>query len=197
MQPIRMGMPDLQWATAVLTQAFDGEVPIPDLFREPRAAAKTAYFMECSCRYALLFGECHASVDRSGVAMWLVPGATRMTPLRMFRAGMFAAPLRLGLRDFNAFGAFAKHTDAVHQKAIPQPHYYLLGIGVHPHRRGQGVGRALLEPMLDRARLESVPIYLETQCERNVALYRRIGFEVVDEAPIAGLGIRNWGMVWR
>jgi hypothetical protein len=96
MQIERMTSTDLPWATAVLVGAFTGHPPGLQLFRETNAATKLDYFMRCTCKYALMFGECHASADKAGVALWLLPGATQMTPWRMFRAGMFAAPFHLG-----------------------------------------------------------------------------------------------------
>jgi ribosomal protein S18 acetylase RimI-like enzyme len=188
---------DLGWATALLVDAFDGHPPGLQLFREPNAATKLAYFMECTCRYALMFGECHTPENQAGAALWLLPNATKMTPWRMFRAGMFAAPFHLGLRDFKAFGAFAKHTDKVHREAVPEPHYYLFALGVRADVQGQGVGTGLIAGMLERSSREAIPIYLETQSPENVALYERLGFEVVSDELIPGLDLRNWGMVRR
>jgi ribosomal protein S18 acetylase RimI-like enzyme len=197
MRTKHLKLDNLGRATAVLADAFRSRPPATSLFREPDADAKLVYFMECSARYALLYGECQATEDESGVALWLLPGATRMTPLRMFRARMFAAPLRLGLRDFRAFGAFAAHTDKVHRAAVPEPHYYLLALGVRPDRQGKGVGGQLLRGMLARADREGAPIYLETQSPENVSLYQRFGFEVASDELIPGLDLRNWGMVRR
>lgn len=197
MQTKRMTTADRGWATDLLVDAFDGHPPGRQLFREPNAAAKLRYFMERTCKYALLFGECHATSDGTGVALWLLPNATQMTPGRMFRAGMLSAPFYLGLRDFKAFGAFAKHTDKIHREALPEPHYYLFALGVKPEAQGRGVGTRLITEMLERASREATPIYLETQSRDNVDLYRRLGFEVVSDAPIPGLELRNWGMVTR
>ena len=197
MQIKRMTLTDLPWATDLLVDAFDGHPPGLQLFREPNAATKLRYFMECTCKYALMFGECYSPEDETGVALWLLPNATQMTPWRMFRAGMFAAPFHLGLRDFKAFGAFAKHTDQAHREALPEPHYYLFALGVRTDRQGRGVGNCLIAGMLERASREAKPIYLETQSPENVGLYERLGFDVVSDEPIPGLELHNWGMVRR
>ena len=197
MRSMLMTSKDLPWATDVLVEAFDGHPPGVQLFREPGAATKLRYFMERTCRYALMFGEGHASEDKSGVALWLIPDATHMAPWRMFRAGMFSAPFHLGLRDFKAFGAFAKHTDVAHRKAVSEPHYYLFALGVRSEAQGRGVGSRLITDMLERASSEARPVYLETQSPENVSLYERLGFDVVSDAPIPGLGLRNWGLVRR
>jgi hypothetical protein len=93
-----MSMSDLGWATELLTDAFFGLPPANHLFSGANARSKLAYFMRCGCKYALLYGECHVTEEQDAVALWLLPGATHMTPGRMFRAGLFAAPARFGFR---------------------------------------------------------------------------------------------------
>jgi ribosomal protein S18 acetylase RimI-like enzyme len=57
------------------------------------------------------------------------------------------------------------------------PHYYLFMIGVRADRQGQGLGAALMRPMLERCEAEGVAAYLEASSPRNIAFYRRMGFE--------------------
>ena len=191
----RMTMSDLGWATQLLTDAFYGMPPATHMFRGAGARSKLSYFMKCGGRYALLFGECHTTDERDSVALWLVPGATRMTPLRMLRAGMFAAPLRFGMRDFKAFKTFVEHTDEVHRKVAPEPHYYLLTLGTSPRSQGKGSGGRLLRTMLGRADAQRRAVYLETQRPENLPVYERFGFTIASETLIPRIGLRNWGMM--
>ncbi|MXP41859.1 GNAT family N-acetyltransferase [Altererythrobacter soli] len=197
MHPKRLSWNDLGWASNILADAFHGRPPGSELFREPNSSAKLRYFWDRTCRYALLFGECYGSEDGSGVALWLLPNGTAMTPWRMFRSGMFTAPFYMGMRDFKAFVAFAQHTDAMHREALPEAHYYLFALGVRADKQGCGVGSSLTRAMLGRAKSEGVPVFLETQTTENVRLYERLGFEVVSEVPIPGVQLRNWAMVKR
>jgi GNAT superfamily N-acetyltransferase len=43
--------------------------------------------------------------------------------------------------------------------------------------RSLGIGARLLEPFIERADREAVPIYLESSNPRNLTFYRRYGFE--------------------
>lgn len=191
----RMTDSDLGWATELLTNAFEGLPPATHMFRGEQSRDKLSYFMRCGCRYALHFGECHTTDEHDAVALWLLPGATQMTPLRMLRAGMFAAPIRFGMSDFKAFGAFVDHTDKIHREATPEPHYYLLTLGAAPGSQGKGSGGSLVRAMLDRADAECRPVYLETQRLENLAIYERLGFTVASETTVPGVGLQNWGMV--
>ena len=140
---VRLHLSDLDWATGLLTEAFLHEAPTTHLFLGSSRQAQVEYFMRCSCRYALLFGECYTNADRTGVALWLLPNNTTMTPGRMYRAGMLSAPFRMGLPAFSRFMGFAGHTDTLHRVAAPMPHYYLFALGVSPSSQGQGIGRRL------------------------------------------------------
>lgn len=193
---IRLGMKDIEWASDLLVETFLNEPPLIQIFRGPHREKQVRYFLRCTCRYALLFGECYTTSDRNGIALWLTPGNTAMTLGRMYRAGMLTAPFRLGLRAFARFKEFAALTDEVHKKSAPMPHYYLFMLGVSPPAQGKGVGGRLLKNMLERTDGERMPAYLETQNKRNVELYQRFGFQVAAEEPFPKLeGLRNWGML--
>jgi ribosomal protein S18 acetylase RimI-like enzyme len=192
----RLTMNDIDWATTLLTDAFLNEPPIPQLFHEPHQRQKATYFMKCGCAYALLFGECYTTSERDGVALWLLPGKTAMTPGRMYQAGMFAAPFKMGLGGFSRFMGFVSHTDKHHKESAPMPHYYLFVLGVKPSAQGKGVGAFLLKSMLERIDEEKMPTYLETQKESNVGLYQKFGFEVAAQGAFPKLeGLHNWGML--
>ena len=53
--------------------------------------------------------------------------------------------------------------------------------GRGPAAQGHGIGSRLLKVGTDRLDATGLPAYLETQTERNIALYRRHGFEVISE----------------
>jgi ribosomal protein S18 acetylase RimI-like enzyme len=193
---IRLSLNDIDWAAALLTEAFLTQPPISHLFHEPDRKKQTTYFMRSSCAYALLFGEGYADQERNGVALWLLPGKTAMTPGRMYQAGMLSAPFTLGLSTFSRFMGFAAHTDKLHKQAAPMPHYYLFALGVKPSAQGQGIGGILLKSMLQRIDREKMPAYLETQKENNVGLYQRFGFELAAQGNFPKLeGLYNWGML--
>ena len=67
----------------------------------------------------------------------------------------------------------------------------LWGMYVSPEARGQGVGRALLDDMLRRARaaagLEQIILTVMAHNQAAIALYRAVGFEVYGHAPRAML----------
>lgn len=63
-----------------------------------------------------------------------------------------------------------------------QPYWYLTFIGVEPKQQCNGYGSALLEHILNRCGGEVV--YLESANPRNLSLYMRYGFELLNPVQI-------------
>ena len=68
-------------------------------------------------------------------------------------------------------------------------------LGVDPPRQGEGLGSALMQPVLELCDRERVPAYLESSKERNVDFYARHGFRVTSELRLPK-GPAMWPM-WR
>ncbi|HUH07089.1 MAG TPA: GNAT family N-acetyltransferase [Egibacteraceae bacterium] len=130
----------------------------------------------------------------AAVAVWLPPGTFPMTWQRRARGVLpvVALSLRAGraLREASRFGASI-------EAAFPdQPAWYLEILGVAPHAQRQGLGGALVRPMLARADREGVACYLETSNFDNVAYYEAHGFEVVVPGqPLYSGGPPMWTML--
>jgi ribosomal protein S18 acetylase RimI-like enzyme len=61
-----------------------------------------------------------------------------------------------------------------------ESHWYLPLIGVDPAHQGNGYGSALMQHALLPCDRDNRPAYLESSSPRNVPLYQRHGFEVLD-----------------
>ena len=71
--------------------------------------------------------------------------------------------------------------------------WYLFLLGVEPRSQRRGIGSALIRPVLERADAEHVACYLETENQRNVAFYRKQGFDLIVNGEEAGTtGVRFW-----
>lgn len=163
---------------------------IPDNNRRARLLRWTCGAL---VRYCLPHGEVYTTPDLGGVACWLPPGVGTTDIRGMVRSGMVLAPLRLGPAASLRFMGIAAYMDAEREHIVPAPHWYLFAIGVEPPRQGEGIGGALLEPVLARADAIGLSCYLETQTERNVKFYEKHGFTVASVGEPRGL--RIWTML--
>ena len=85
---------------------------------------------------------------------------------------------------------------ALLEKRHPRaPHWYLAHLGVDPVHQGEGLGSALMRPVLEGCDRDGVPAYLESSKERNIAFYARHGFRVTEEVRLPG-GPPVW-LMWR
>jgi GNAT superfamily N-acetyltransferase len=183
-------------AAEVLAQAFQDDPLYVHFVPDPATrSAWLPHLWRGVVRYARRYGEVHGTPDLSGLACWLAPGNAEVTLWRVARTG-FALPrafLRLSAQARRRAAPVARHVEHARRQAMTGPFWYLWAMGVAPGRQGQGIGGALLRPILDRADRAALPCYLETETARNVAFYERHGFRVVRDA-IAGQGVRLWTM---
>ena len=178
---------------SVLTGAFADEAGLNYWLRQGQAKTRArARFFEAAVREVV-----HpdrdlwlAEVDGAhvGAAIWLGPGLKAfdfspmqqiaMIPLLYAIAGVSGALRGLTLGE---------KLDALHIKA---PHAHLVFLGVSPSAQGRGVGSAMLKATLAPLDAAGVTALLEATTDRNVALYRRHGFEVVGNLHLRDLHVR-------
>src|SRR3989304_4413982 len=130
----------------------------------------------------------------TGAALWLPPEETHVSDEKMSQAGFDELPDRLGEDGYERFGNMFGRMDELHERDVPEPHWYLFILGVDPLRPGQGVGSALLQEGPPPAAAAGLPCYLETMKARNVPFYQKHGFQVVVDEVIPGGGLRLWTM---
>jgi len=133
-------------------------------------------------------GESYTDSTLACAAFWVPPGG--FVPDREAAAAM--APIIELLGEANDRFRAAEDTMRAHRPS--DVHFYLQGLGTDPPRQGQGLGSAVLEPVLERCDGEEIPAYLETTKERNVGFYELHRFEVVGSARIPLDGPLMWFM---
>ncbi len=153
---------------------------------------KSPAHFSAALKYGLLFGEVYATPNGEGASIWLKPGGTEITQERADAAGFTALPDEIGEDAFERFFSVIGFGDAYHKLDVPEPHWYTMVLGVDPAFQGQGLGRALLQPVIDKAKTEGVSLYLETAQPSNVSFYKKIGFDVLRELKEPNSGLDLW-----
>jgi ribosomal protein S18 acetylase RimI-like enzyme len=125
-------------------------------------------------------------------ALWAPPGRWRTTvgqDLTLMRPLLH--PRLIGRLPTVVRGLLRIERDHPHEP----PHWYLALLGTDPAAQGQGLGSAVLGPVLEQCDSDGVSAYLESSKERNIAFYARHGFRVMRELHIPR-GPTMWAM-WR
>jgi GNAT superfamily N-acetyltransferase len=144
-----------------------------------------AYFLE----QALGLGVVWEVDGGNGAAVWVSPAQANAwaaaSPWDQERIGALADD---GGRRYDRFWEW------VESRTPDAPLWLMDSIAVAPGRQGRGLGSALIAAGLTQAAVAGVPAFLSTGTRRNVDIYGRSGFRVIDEADAPGGGPHIWFM---
>ena len=191
---VRAAIPaDIDGMADALSRAFFDDPVMQWLFGDapPRPQRYTRPFFAREGRRHLQHHTVFTADGHPGAAYWDPPGHWKTSTADVLRlapvllTGMRSRTLR-ALRGLGRMEAF--------HARYPE-HYYLAVLGTRPDAQGQGVGSALLAPVLGQCDAEGLGAYLESSKETNIPYYRRHGFEVVGEVTFPK-GPTIWPM-WR
>ena len=175
----------------ILMEAFQDNLQInwivapADRGREKRLRV----LMELAFEAGLAEGEVYLTDDRHGVAVWKTPPKESFSVWDVLTKAKFA--FRMGPARLVRILQLEREISGQHP---PDSRFlYLWFLGVKPEWQGRGLSSQLLNPMLDRAQAERMPVLLEASNPKNVDLYRHKGFAVYHQFPLdpkSGIFIR-------
>ena len=176
---------------AMLARSFHDD-PVMSWFfpDERRRTDHCRRFFAMRLRQLLPQGETYTVDGGAGAAIWALPERWRLGTWEDIRMGLALLPA-LGRR----VGLAVRGVELIERAHPREPHYYLAVLGTDPTAQGQGIGSALLQPVLGACDRDEIPAYLESSKERNIDFYARHGFRVTGEVHLPE-GPPVWSM-WR
>lgn len=146
-----------------------------------REAALRGFFRLLLTQLSDQLQETYTTSGLAGSAVWLAPGKHQLSWWRQLRLVPSFTQV-VGLGGIRRGLRIISHMDALHASVMTAPHYTLSLLGVEPSAQRQGLGRQLLQPILDRCDDERIPAYVDTAKADNVPFYERVGFDLQTEA---------------
>ena len=194
---LRLTKSQARMAGEMCGRAFQDVPMFVSLIPDDAVRKKTLHHLfEFVVRYGVLFGKVYApSTNVEGVAVWLPSDKVNMTIWGVIRSGGMSLLTKVDRGILKRFQAVDAAILKTHNRLASFPHWYLALIGVEPVFQGRGYAKTLLEAMLTRIDGEHLPCYLETNTRKNVSIFKRYGFKVVEEFVISDTGIENWAML--
>jgi GNAT superfamily N-acetyltransferase len=183
---------DVRSLASTLARAFHDDPVMTWLFGErpgPRLRRLRRYFASEARRHRR-HGQVLVGGDDAGAAFWDPPGLWRVTWPQLLRSAPVMLPA-VGARIPRAIKAL----DLIDRAHPREHHWYLAVLGTDPPRQGQGVGTALVNPVLERCDRQGLGAYLESSKPTNVPYYERFGFSVTGQIDLPS-GPPVWPM-WR
>ena len=187
------GEADVPDVAKTLAAAFAGYVWTDWTVERDRQGDRLRRMFELILDCAVVpFAELWVTDDCAAAAVWVPPGPN---------PGLSAAFASISddLRELAGDRADASdRADAEAGIARPsEQHWYLVSMGTQPERQGQGLGSAVLAPILERCDQAGQLAYTETSTPANVAFYRGHGFDTITEIRVSGGGPPVWPMLRR
>jgi ribosomal protein S18 acetylase RimI-like enzyme len=187
---------DILKAGVVLADAFQHDPVWKKVLEEANIDQKHAFF-ESPVRYGLKYGEVYAPSEHlEGIAAWVPSDFADMTFWRAIRSGSFSSVMKMGMRRALKMKSIFEPLEADRKANMKGRVYvYLMIIGVASEFQGQGFGGTLLGALIEESEQIGTPLYVETTTERNIRMYERRGFKVLNQITLPIIHLPQWGMV--
>jgi ribosomal protein S18 acetylase RimI-like enzyme len=192
---MRLSPDQTESAAAALARAFFPDPLwvhiLPDA--EDRRRSLPAFFA-ATVAFGLLHGRVDSTPAVDGAAVWIPPATAGEEAAGPDAAEYGAVDDQFDAAAAARFDGMVRHYQALRERDMPVAHWYLACLGVDPSRQRLGIGRALLQPVLETADATGLPCYLETENEVNLPFYRGLGFRIVSLGTIPAGGPSYWTM---
>lgn len=163
--------------TNIICESFDQDPGMNYLVaQDSTRQIKIRNLVDHCFEVAFRSGEIYLSDDHKGAAMLTYPDSP-LKFLETVKLDIKAVWGALGI--INAFKALRR--DALLKAKRPKKNIaYLWFLGVDPKYQGEGIGKSLLNEIINYSASMNKPLYLECS-PHNLDWYKMMGFEVYDE----------------
>ena len=189
---------DMPKAGSILADAFQHYPVWNKLFEgESKIEKKYCAFFEAPLRFCLKFGEVYATSENfEGIAAWVPGDQADMTFWRMIRSGALKSAMKMGANLGKKMKLILKSVPEDRKENMGEVQYmYFLLIGVAATFQGKGFGGKLLRALIEKSEQLGISLYLETETEDNVKMYKRFGFKVMKKITLPVINLPMWDMV--
>ena len=184
-------------ACKVAGRAFQNDPVIKLTYpNEKERKQKAQYFFEMVYRYGIKYGEVYATSNNlEGISVWIPPNRVFASIWDMIKCGALRVLRKSGLKAMKRGMPVMKYMESAHKRLVKFDHWYLQELMVKPEEQGKGYGSLLLKTMFKKIDSEGLPIYVDTNNEKNIPFYQKHGFEILEHVIHPKTNIPVWGML--
>jgi ribosomal protein S18 acetylase RimI-like enzyme len=144
---------------------------------------------------ASIYGGVILTPDKLGAVIWL-PGKNFTLSLpKEIRSGMAAIPFQLGLKSTLRLMNHDGESEGWIKKNASSKMGYIWCVGVLPQARGKGHSRLLIDQSIIEMKKQGITeCWLKTEDPKNVGIYQKLGFVLINEMVVKSSGIKSWAM---
>ena len=165
---------------------------------EKERKRKLQYGFYSLYKYCIKHGLAYATSEKlEGISVWLPPSKLFPSMWAMMRHGGLYTMRKVGIKikAMKKMMTVLNYEEERHKDLVPYDHWYLQNIAVHPNEQGKGYGGLLIKTVLKHIERDGLPTYLETNTEKNVSIYQRYDFEILEHSIIPETDVPLWCML--
>jgi ribosomal protein S18 acetylase RimI-like enzyme len=162
--------------TNILAESFKNDPQVNWYLEESRNRNKLNILIDYVFEETIRKGEIYLSEDNMAAALWNSDKKEKFSLNFILRNLSFL--FRIGIKSTIRILKMDKLAYSQYPKNRSYSHLHL--IGVLPEAQGKGLASLLMNPILAEKKANKIPVYLETANQKNVAIYKRKGFRVIN-----------------
>ena len=171
----------------MMGRAFADYPLIKYLFPDPKTyEKKTLQYFTGILQYGRRYGNIFTTSTEIEGALVVLPHDVSDFPLmKIIRSGLLGKFLALGpsiLKRLFHDNAIQTEIHSKHTKKVP--HLYITTLAVDPKHQGKKFGKQLLNQAMEWKKDQFKFYYLETYLAKNVQIYKKLGFRLVEEKEV-------------
>lgn len=172
----------------LMLHAFEGKT------EAQRAKGLLQLYQHCSAACAT-YGYVHVTPDKQGAIICL-PGSNFPLGLwREARSGMALIPVKLGIKTTLRLINHDAVGEGWIKKNAGSKMGYIWCVGVLDSARGKGYSRLLIDQSIAHMKQQGMnEFWLKTEDPKNVTIYQKLGFDLVQELDVPSSGLKSWIM---
>ena len=188
----------LNLASKVLSNAFQEDPVFSKLIPNNKERYKTLFkIFKFQIKYCLKHGVVLSTSNLKGISLWYPPKNVFISIWKSIKNSSLSLIIKIKWKNLHILRKNDDFSEDLHKKLVPDPHWYLSTIGIDPKHQGKGIGSRMISFMINYIAKDHKIIFLETNSERNVKLYKRFGFRILHKVLTPKTNIYYWSMIRR
>ncbi|CAK4197676.1 unnamed protein product [Aphanomyces euteiches] len=133
--------------------------------------------------------------DGNGTVYWLPRNQYPLGLWKELKSGMITLPFQVGFRPLSRIVRHYHESEKYTLEHASANAGWICVVGVAPEGQGKGHCRRMMETAIDAMRAQGMDeIWLTTDKDVNVTIYKKLGFQVMTEKVISSSGVKSWTM---
>ena len=188
----------LKLASEVLSDAFQEDPVFSKLIPNEKERRKTLNkIFKFQIKYCLKHGVVLSTSNLKGISLWFPPKNAFVSIWKSIKSGSLSLIFTIKWKNLHRLRKNDDFCEDLHKKLGSTPHWYLSTIGIDPKHQSKGIGSKMLSFMIKYIAKDHKTIFLETNSEKNVSLYKRFGFRILHKVLTPRTNIYHWNMIRR